>query len=70
MDVLIGFLLNKNTKINVKYLSVVYLFIQEEIRKKYVVEIQHGGVTAVQLFYDERSCVMFAYLTCHSLVSL
>ena len=36
--------------------------------RKNVVEIKHGGVTAEQFFYDERSCVMFAYLTCHSLV--
>ena len=38
--------------------------------RKNVVEIKHGGVTAEQFFYDERSCVMFAYLICHSLVLL
>lgn len=34
------------------------IFINSFKRKeKYVVEIKYGGVTAVRLFYDERSCV-------------
>lgn len=50
MDVLIGFLLNKNTKINVKYLSVVYLFIQEEIRKNMWSKFNMGELLLCNFF--------------------